>query len=72
MKIQKIRFGEDVNVSYEADRDALSCHTIKLILQPLAENSIYHGRRDEGVLNINVSISMRENRIVYEVSDDAQ
>lgn len=70
MKIQKIRFGEDVDISYEADADALGCYTIKLILQPLVENAIHHGRRDEGILNIKVNVSMKENRISYEVSDD--
>lgn len=70
MKIQKIRFGEDVNISYEADEDALQCRTIKLILQPLVENAIHHGRREEEPLQIRVNIRMQNDRIVYEVSDD--
>lgn len=70
MKIQKIRFGEDVNISYEVDEETLEFHTIKLLLQPLVENAIHHGRRDEGVLNIRVGVRRKGNRIVYVVVDD--
>lgn len=70
MKIQKIRFGEDVNISYEVDEETLEFHTIKLLLQPLVENAIHHGRRDEGVLNIRVGVRRKGNRIVYVVADD--
>lgn len=70
MKIQKIRFGEDVDISYSAEEDALQCDTIKLILQPLVENAIHHGRREEEALHISVKVKRREGRIIYEVSDD--
>ena len=70
MKIQKIRFGEDVNISYEVDEETLEFHTIKLLLQPLVENAIHHGRRDEGVLNIRVGVRRQGDRIVYVVADD--
>ena len=70
MKIQKIRFGEDVVIRYEADEDVLQCRTIKLILQPLVENAIHHGRREEEVLTVGVSVRRREERVIYEVCDD--
>ena len=70
MKIQKIRFGEDVVIRYEVDEDVLQCRTIKLILQPLVENAIHHGRREEEVLTVGVSVRRREERVVYEVCDD--
>lgn len=70
MKIQKIRFGEDVVIRYEADEDVLQCRTIKLILQPLVENAIHHGRREEEALTVGVSVRRREERVIYEVCDD--
>ncbi len=71
MKIQKIRFGEDVDIVYEAEEDVLEYNTIKLVLQPLVENAIHHGRRDEEALHIRVCVSRGgAGRIVYEVSDD--
>ncbi len=70
MKIQKIRFGEDVVIRYEVDEDVLQCRTIKLILQPLVENAIHHGRREEEVLTVGVSVRRREEWVIYEVCDD--
>lgn len=71
MKIQKIRFGEDVNIIYEAEEDVLENHTIKLVLQPLVENAIHHGRKDEEPLNIRVRVGQEgRERIAYEVTDD--
>lgn len=70
MKIQTIRFGDSVEISYETDREILSCRTIKLILQPLVENAIHHGRREEGTLHISVQAGRQGDRIFYEVSDD--
>lgn len=70
MKIQKIRFGDTVDISYEADRETLPCRTIKLILQPLVENAIHHGRREDGTLHIRVEVGGQKERIFYEVSDD--
>ena len=70
MNIQAIRFGDSVEVSYDVDREALACRTIKLILQPLVENAIHHGRRDEGVLHIRVTVGKKKDRVFYEVKDD--
>ena len=70
MKIQKLRFGDAVDISYDADREILPCRTIKLILQPLVENAIHHGTRGEEVLHISVRVGQDGNRIFYEVSDD--
>lgn len=70
MKIQKLRFGDAVDITYDADREILPCRTIKLILQPLVENAIHHGTRGEEVLHIAVRAGQDGNRIFYEVSDD--
>lgn len=70
MKIQKIRFGDAVEISYEINREIMPCRTIKLLLQPLVENAIHHGRREEGTLHISVQAGQHKERIFYEVSDD--
>ncbi|WP_138495897.1 cache domain-containing sensor histidine kinase [Paenibacillus pinistramenti] len=41
--IQKIRFKNKFEFEIEATDEALSCTCLKLILQPLAENAVYHG-----------------------------
>lgn len=70
MKIQLIRFGDRVDITYECEDRVLAYHTIKLILQPLVENAIHHGMKEEGVLHISVSIYQKERFLVMEVLDD--
>lgn len=71
MKIQKIRFGEDVDIVYETEEETLEYSTVKLVLQPLVENAIHHGRRDEETLHIRVCVRREgAERVIYEVSDD--
>ncbi|GAA6410396.1 hypothetical protein K040078D81_45130 [Blautia hominis] len=70
MKIQLIRFGDRVDITYECEDRALAYHTIKLVLQPLVENAIHHGMKEEGVLHISVSIYRKERTLVMEVLDD--
>ena len=43
MNIQKIRFKDKFTVDFQVSEEALSCLTVKLILQPILENAIYHG-----------------------------
>lgn len=43
LKLQKVRFPELFTDEYELQEDVLSYRIPKLILQPLAENSLYHG-----------------------------
>ncbi|GIP20021.1 sensor histidine kinase [Paenibacillus sp. J22TS3] len=53
--IQKIRFKNKFQYEIEAQDEALSCMTLKLILQPLVENAIHHGIEmmvDEGFIGI--------------------
>lgn len=71
MKIQMLRFEDTVEISYEVDRKALAFRTIKLLLQPLVENAIHHGRKDEEqVLHIRVTAALTKDRLIFEVKDD--
>ncbi len=46
--IQKIRYRDLFEVEYQIDEKTLDVKVPKLILQPLVENSIYHGLRPAG------------------------
>lgn len=71
MKIQMLRFEDSVDICYEVDRKTLNFRSIKLLLQPLVENAIHHGRRDENhILHIKVNVFLTTDRLIYEVSDD--
>ena len=48
LSLQKLRYGDILNDEYDLQPEALKCVVPKLILQPLVENSIYHGIRQKG------------------------
>ncbi len=48
LTLQKLRYGETFEDEYDIDEAAYDCYVPKLILQPLVENSIYHGVRLKG------------------------
>lgn len=71
LEIQKIRYQDKISYNIEADHSAEGNLVPKLIIQPLVENSIYHGlkpRKQLGVIDIKVY--SREGYIFIEVSDN--
>lgn len=48
LSLQKLRYGDILEDEYDVDDEAGDCIVPKLILQPLVENSIYHGIRQKG------------------------
>lgn len=55
LQIQKVRYGDILTVNYEIDETLMRYKVLKLVLQPLVENSIYHGIKpldEQGVINI--------------------
>lgn len=69
--IQKIRYKDKFDFVIDAQPAVLSKKTLKLILQPVIENAIYHGIghiQEKGEIKITVVI--QENKIIYRVSDN--
>ena len=55
LSLQKLRYGDIINDEYDIAEDTEECIIPKLILQPLVENSIYHGIRmigEKGTIKI--------------------
>jgi len=55
LTIQKIRYRDILDYTVECDGGIESCTLLKLILQPLVENALYHGiknKRGKGVLSV--------------------
>jgi two-component system sensor histidine kinase YesM len=48
LAIQSIRYGDLFTVKYDIDEGVKKYSILKLILQPLVENSLYHGIRPKG------------------------
>jgi two-component system, sensor histidine kinase YesM len=71
LSIQKMRFEEKFVFEIQVEEGILSCQTIKLILQPLVENSLIHGiEKQAGTGMIRISVFQKENRIVFRVMDN--
>ncbi|MBQ6448496.1 sensor histidine kinase [Cytobacillus oceanisediminis] len=69
--IQKFRFFNRFDTKVEVDEEILNYETIKLILQPLVENAIYHGVRlmkKKGLIEIRGK--EKEGVVVLEVIDN--
>ena len=49
LDIQKLRHRDEFTYQIDVDPEILSFYTIKIILQPLVENSLYHGIRENGI-----------------------
>jgi two-component system sensor histidine kinase YesM len=72
--IQKTRHGDQYNYGLTIDETILQCRTIKLILQPLVENAIYHGVREmepgKGLIRVKGYLLPERVGICFEVSDN--
>ncbi|WP_342671682.1 sensor histidine kinase [Paenibacillus glacialis] len=69
--IQKIRYKSKFNYMMDVQDEALSCITLKLIIQPIVENAIYHGIElmpDEGCIHI--SVKAEEEKVIISVTDN--
>lgn len=69
--IQKMRYKDKLEYHIDVDPCIVDVEVIKLIIQPLVENAIYHGiKYKEGKGSISVSARYEEDEIVIRVTDD--
>lgn len=71
LAIEAFRFGDKVSVKWDINQEIMEYKTVKLILQPIVENSIFHGLEP---MKGNGLISIRglkiDDRIKFEITDD--
>lgn len=71
LTIQKIRYGETVNFEISVDEDLKKYKVLKLVLQPMVENAIYHGLKSKlGKGNILISVTEEDDIILLKVKDN--
>ena len=71
MEIQNIRHGGRIEFSVEGDESVLECKMVKLLLQPVVENSILHGFDfRSGAGQIWVKVLGEDPYIYFTVTDD--
>lgn len=74
LKIQKIRYNDILNYEISVSPELENFKIIKLVLQPLVENAIYHGiknKRGRGNLKVTAEYkSDKKDAIIFTVEDD--
>lgn len=71
LKLQKVRYRDKFEVIWEYDKEILNHKTIRLILQPIIENSIYHGIKEkEGKSRIKIRIFIEGEYIKFFIIDN--
>lgn len=67
LNIQRKRYKDKFDVIFEYDEEIASLYTMKLILQPLLENSLYHGIKEKetfGLIKVKIIRKGDELRVV--------
>ncbi len=67
--IQKIKYGDQLEVSYDIDPEILRYETVKVILQPFVENALMHAWIEERI-HIRIVGIREDDRAVFKVIDD--
>lgn len=71
--LQNVRYNNEIKIIKKLDEDILECKIIRFILQPLVENSIYHGFEDkEDDKVIEIVIQSNSEQIVIMVIDNGK
>ena len=71
LTIQKIRYRDILDYQIDIPEELGSCQVLKLLMQPLVENAIYHGvkhRRGRGL--VRVTGRMEDSWLILEVADN--
>ncbi len=73
LEIQQIRYYDLFEVKWDIDDKCLNFSTLKLILQPIVENAIYHGIKNADhfcYLKISINESSDKESIIFEVENN--
>ncbi|MDZ7542369.1 sensor histidine kinase, partial [Clostridium perfringens] len=70
-EIMRVRFGDNFNLIMDFDEGLQDLYIIKLVLQPIVENSIVHGLNElEGSKDIIIKGYLKEDKLIIEVIDN--
>jgi two-component system LytT family sensor kinase len=71
LELEQARFGSQLRVTIDVPKDALAVRLPPLVVQPLVENAIKHGKTDRP-LNLIVRARVRRGRLRITVRDDGR
>jgi len=71
LTIQKMRYKNKLDYRIDVDPDIYSYRTLKLLIQPIVENSIYHGLKEKKSGGwIKISGRKEGNLLIFEIEDN--
>lgn len=71
--IQKTRYKDKLNYTLDAADDIKHLYVLKLLLQPIVENAIYHGIKERrGPGHIAITAKAEDGSLLLQVSDDGK
>jgi LytS/YehU family sensor histidine kinase len=70
--VQQTRFSDRLSISIDASAESLGLQVPSLLLQPLAENAIEHGRNEGGpALHVRVAATVAVQRLCITISNSS-
>lgn len=70
LTVQKIRYADSLQYSIEISDEVKQSHYLKLIIQPVVENALYHGIREKGHGTITVRGYRKEEFTYFTIEDN--
>jgi two-component system, LytTR family, sensor kinase len=71
LAVQQTRFSDRLSIAIDAGPESLGSYVPSLLLQPLAENAIEHGRKGEHTLRVRVAARVSGERLYIVVSNSS-
>lgn len=73
LTIQKTRYKDKLNYTLDVEDDVQSLYVLKLLLQPIVENAIYHGIKERrGPGHITITAKSEEGALLLSITDDGK
>jgi two-component system LytT family sensor kinase len=69
LEIERARFGERLRVTREIVPDGIDVFVPSLILQPVVENAVRHGRGVDGSVDLVIHVEARSGEVLIAISD---
>jgi two-component system sensor histidine kinase YesM len=70
LSVQKIRYADSLQYNIDISDELKKARILKLILQPIVENALYHGIREKGAGTITISGIQKRDTILFTIHDD--
>ncbi|MGO4540791.1 cache domain-containing sensor histidine kinase [Paenibacillus sp. 2TAB19] len=73
LTIQKTRYKDKLNYTLDVEDDVQPLYVLKLLLQPIVENAIYHGIKERrGPGHITITAKSEEGALLLSITDDGK